>query len=81
MEVRAIKRGFDGRKLRCNDNETPEVFDFEGFRINEDGSNNLGSWMELTENGEKELAKLMKAHKSAKTKKANKEKTQSKDES
>ena len=73
MEVKATKRGFDGIRLRGqmahNDDYEPEVFDFANFRINEDGTNNLGSWMELTEAGQKEFNKLMKAFEKAKAKK------------
>lgn len=74
MEVKATKRGFDGLRLRGilshNDDYEPEVFDFTGFRINEDGSNNLGSWMELTEAGEKEFKKATNAFERAQAKKA-----------
>lgn len=79
MEVQATRRGFDGLRLRGllahNDNYVPEVFDFTGFRINEDGTNNLGSWMELTKAGEKEFNKLMKVFERAKAKKEKSQKS------
>jgi hypothetical protein len=31
---------------------------FYGFELREDGSDNLGSWMRLTEKGEKQLADM-----------------------
>ncbi len=74
MEVKATRRGFDGLVLRGlmahTENYVPEVFDFAGFRINEDGSNNLGSWMELTEDGEREFKKAMRTFEKAQAKKA-----------
>ena len=70
MEVKAKQRGFDGSVLRSPraDEEIYEVFDFDGFKINEDGSNNLGSWMELTKEGEKQFKKAMNAFEKAKAK-------------
>jgi hypothetical protein len=75
MEVRAIRRGFDGQVLRSRDDSSdgfkPEVFNFTGFKIwleDEEVKDNLGSWMELTADGEKEYAKLAKSLKSKATK-------------
>lgn len=45
MKVKAIKKGFDGETLR----QVGDEFFFENFTVNEDGTNNLGSWMELLE--------------------------------
>jgi hypothetical protein len=45
MKVKATKMGFDGETLR----NPGEEFFFEGFKVNEDGTNNLGSWMEALE--------------------------------
>lgn len=45
MKVKATKMGFDGETLR---NQGEEFF-FEGFVVNKDGTNNLGSWMEPLE--------------------------------
>lgn len=79
MEVKATRRGFDGLRLRGilahNDDYVPEVFDFAGFRINEDGSNNLGSWMELTKAGEKAFKKATNAFERAKAKKEKSQKS------
>lgn len=76
MEVRAIRRGFDGRVLRSRDDSSdgfiPEVFNFDGFKMSVDDelevSSNLGSWMELTDNGKKEYDKLAKSLKLQKKK-------------
>jgi len=45
MKVKATKMGFDGETLR----NQGDVFFFEGFVVNKDGTNNLGSWMEPLE--------------------------------
>lgn len=45
MKVKAVKMGFDGETLR----NPGEEFFFEAFVVNEDGTNNLGSWMEALE--------------------------------
>lgn len=54
MEVTTTKAGYDNKKRR----EPNEVFNFSEFELREDGSTNLGSWMEPTEKGLKQLAKL-----------------------
>lgn len=55
MKVIAKKKGFAIDQLRIEGEE----FDFPVV-VNEDGTNNLGSWMEPTEEGQKELDKLSK---------------------
>lgn len=82
MEVRALRRGFDGRVLRSSrENEVdfvPEVFNFDGFRMEIDDDlnikDNLGSWMELTDAGKKEYEKLAKSLKTKKKKELEKSK-------
>ena len=62
MKVKATKIGFDGETLRQEGDE----FFFEGFVVNKDGTNNLGSWMEPLED-------LPKAKKKASKKSATKD--------
>lgn len=50
MEVKATKRGFNGKKIVKKD----EVWDFNGDIAK------LGSWIELTEKGKKQLKALNK---------------------
>jgi len=73
MEVTAIKRGFDGLKLRglLAHNGVYEDFDFLGFKMWLEGDeikDNLGSWMKLTKDGEKEYSKMAASLKREKTK-------------
>lgn len=57
MKVKAIKKGYDGDRLR----EEGEVFFFEGYKKNEDGSDNLGSWMEPVEEAKPAKSKPAKS--------------------
>lgn len=66
MKVIANKKGFDG-VVRLEGEE----FDFE-YKLNEDGTDNIGSWFDLTEEAEKEVNK----QKRALEKKLNKNQTQ-----
>ena len=69
MEVIATRRGFDGLVLRSkndgHENFVPEVFNFDGFKmtINDDLEiqSNLGTWMKLTEKGQKDFDKMAKS--------------------
>tara|TARA_R110000796_G_scaffold214800_1_gene330734 strand:- start:10098 stop:10307 length:210 start_codon:yes stop_codon:yes gene_type:complete len=56
MKVKATKKGFDGETLR----EEGDVFYFEAFAVKEDGTNNLGSWMESMEDLPKPKKKPVK---------------------
>lgn len=67
MRVIATRRGFDGMHLRQEGDE----FDFVGFKIFMDGEeikDNLGSWMKLTADGEKDYSKAAASLKRNKTK-------------
>lgn len=55
MKVKATKIGFHNKLIKVG-----EVFDYD-VKIREDGSNNLGRWMELTEEGQKDFNKAQKA--------------------
>lgn len=55
MKVSANKIGFHKRLYRPGD-----VFDYD-VQIREDGSNNLGKWMDLTEEGQRDFNKAQKA--------------------
>jgi hypothetical protein len=52
MKVTANRLGFDNIKLR----QPGETFDFNVV-VNKDGSNNLGSWMDISEQDKDLLAR------------------------
>jgi len=55
MNVKATKTGFHNKLIKAG-----EEFDYD-VKIREDGSNNLGKWMELTAEGQKDFNKAQRA--------------------